>query len=279
MTSSYSSYGHPSSFSGPSASFIPPAPAKDGLEEFLPFSLASFWLPMSPRVQKHLYNVYSTLLLTAISAATGAAFHMRYGVGGMITQLLSALLIVVIGTHRGDSSYSSSSSSGVWPSRVYMLLGLGFLQGCSIGPLIDYAFYIDSSLIVTAALLTANIFLCLSLTALYIPRRSTFTFAALLSSGVSFLCLMSLVSLFFPSVWMFSLQLWLGLVIFSGYILFDTQVMIERAEKTGATAGDAYVDDALKLFTNLIAIFVRILIILIQQSQKGKEEDRRRRRR
>ena len=56
-----------------------------------------------------------------------------------------------------------------------------------------------------------------------------------------------------------SLQLYFGLLVFVGYIVVDTQDIIEKAH-----LGDLdYVKHALTLFTDFAAVFVRILIIMV----------------
>ena len=56
-----------------------------------------------------------------------------------------------------------------------------------------------------------------------------------------------------------SLQLYFGLLVFVGYIVVDTQEIIEKAH-----FGDLdYVKHALTLFTDFAAVFVRILIIMV----------------
>lgn len=54
-------------------------------------------------------------------------------------------------------------------------------------------------------------------------------------------------------------QLYFGLLIFVGYMVVDTQDIIEKAH-----FGDLdYVKHALTLFTDFVAVFVRILIIMV----------------
>lgn len=61
------------------------------------------------------------------------------------------------------------------------------------------------------------------------------------------------------------LQLYFGLLVFVGYIVVDTQDIIEKAH-----FGDLdYVKHALTLFTDFVAVFVRILIIMVSQNARG----------
>jgi FtsH-binding integral membrane protein len=51
-------------------------------------------------------------------------------------------------------------------------------------------------------------------------------------------------------------------------VIYDTQVMIERA----ASGSKDLVADAMQLYLDFIAIFVRILIILLENAKKDEKK-------
>ena len=56
------------------------------------------------------------------------------------------------------------------------------------------------------------------------------------------------------------MQVYFGLLIFLGYMVYDTQEIIERAHH-----GDMdYIKHALTLFTDFVAVLVRILVIMVR---------------
>jgi len=128
------------------------------------------------------------------------------------------------------------------------------------------------SLIVTAFLGTTGIFVCFSLSALIAPRRSLLYLGGILGSCLSFLFWASLLNIFFRSYFVFQLELYLGLFVFCGYVLYDTQLLLVKVE-----AGDRdYIMHAVGLFINFVAIFVRLLIILLKNRERDRNERKRR---
>lgn len=68
------------------------------------------------------------------------------------------------------------------------------------------------------------------------------------------------------------------LALLAGYVLFDTQLIIARAEESHVP--DAFstrvIKDAMQLFTDVLSIFIRLLVILMEQEQQRRRRDDRR---
>jgi len=147
------------------------------------------------------------------------------------------------------------------------LLGIGVLQGCTIGPLVGLALDTDYSLVTTAFAGTAAVFVCFSGAALFSERRSFLYLGGLLSSCLSLLLFLSFVNIFFHSTGIYTIHLYLGLLMFCGFIVFDTQMIIEKA-----SLGDRdYIKHSLDLFVDFIGVFVRLLIILLRNKKSNKK--------
>ncbi|CAI7800344.1 unnamed protein product [Closterium sp. NIES-53] len=146
------------------------------------------------------------------------------------------------------------------PFRFRLLLAIAFSHGCSIGPLVDAVIQINPGLLVTAFVATAAIFLCFSGAALLAKRREYLYLGGFLASAVSTMLALRLASIFFGgSNAVFQIELYGGLLVFSGYIIYDTQVLLERARQGQCD----HVVDALELLLDFVAVFVRILFILV----------------
>lgn len=151
-------------------------------------------------------------------------------------------------------------------------------QGLSMGGLVGQLAAIDPGIILTALLGTVAIFACFSLSAMLSQRRSLLYVGGLAGSALTLLMWGSLVSMFWPTTFFFNVQLYLGLAVFMGYVVFDTQMIIEKAEaETEAGVPHDVAMDAAKLFIDFVAIFVRLAIILAR-NKGGRKEDRRNRR-
>lgn len=199
-----------------------------------------------------------------IAACFGSYLHVQYALGAVWFAFVSIGLIFLLAATPNTPANKSS--------RVAVVCAFGLTQGLAIGPLVDAVLDIDPSIVLHASIATVLIFVCFSAAALLAERRSYLYLGGILSSGLSFLLLASFVSIFWNSNALFNLNLYGGLVLFLGFVVFDTQLTIEKA-----SMGDKDVEmHALNLFTDLIAIFVRILIILSKNKKKDENNSKRR---
>ena len=154
------------------------------------------------------------------------------------------------------------------PRRIGSFLLVGLLEGLSIGPLIQMSLMIDPAIVAIAFVATTCVFACFTASALLSKNQVYLALGGTLGSCVTFMFCLNLFSgLFGGYVMAFNINLYFGLVVFCGYVLYDTQLIVARAQ-----AGDRdVVGHALELFIDFIQIFVRILIILAKNSAQKKD--------
>jgi FtsH-binding integral membrane protein len=149
------------------------------------------------------------------------------------------------------------------------LYGFGFTQGWLAAPLVNYVMLVNPSTVFVTILATMAIFGSFTMSAYFSPRRQYLYLGGLLGTILSMMMIASFANAFIGSSAFANVELYIGLFVFALYVLYDTQVIVERAE-------DGNHDDvthSMTLFTDIAAIFVRLLIIL----SKDKEDNRRRR--
>jgi len=235
--------------------------------------------------------VYTTLAAATAIAAAGAWANA----GGALSPGLPAIIFLAcaLGLRftsppTNSAAYYDAGASGT-PARLGLLAGAAGAQGAALGPLVGAASALAPGALVAALAGAATVFACFSASALLARRRSYLFLGGALSSAVSILLGLQFASLFMgggPAL--FQAELVGGLLLFLGYVLFDSQAMVERA----AAGRRDFVGDALTLFVDLVAIVSRLLVLLLQQQQQRRggqggsgrssrreeEEDRRRRR-
>ncbi|XP_003384460.1 PREDICTED: bax inhibitor 1-like [Amphimedon queenslandica] len=214
---------------------------------------------LSKGTQSHLKSVYTCLALAMLCAGAGATLYLLSLFKGLIVAVIgSVVCMVALGMTQNTPENMTK--------RLGLLCGFAFFSGTSMGPLLEAVIDIEPSIVPTAFLSTCVIFVTLSLTALISERRSFLFLAGPLLSGLSLLILLSFFSLLFGFSFGFQIQLYLGLMIFCGFVIFDTQLIVEKYNH-----GDHdYIWHSLDLFIDFIAIFKRILIILASKEKKKK---------
>lgn len=219
---------------------------------------------ISPVVQTHLKQVYLTLCCALVASAAGAYLHILWNIGGLLTTFACL----------GCMAWLLSVPPYEEQKRVGLLMAAALFEGASVGPLIDLAIEIDPSVLITAFVGTSVAFGCFSAAAMLARRREYLYLGGLLSSGLSILLWLQFASsIFGGSAAIFKFELYFGLLVFVGYMVVDTQDIIEKAH-----LGDLdYVKHALNLFTDFVAVFVRILIIMLKNSSEKNERRKKRR--
>ncbi|CAF2362557.1 unnamed protein product [Rotaria sp. Silwood2] len=222
---------------------------------------------LQPRVQTHLKNVYTCLLITTVCAALGVYLPM---IGWLNYPRLAVFASIITSIWLFTIDLNARTQIKCFGLMSVTALFIGIY----LSPLINLAINVDPQIVITAFLLTTTIFICFTLSALLTRKRTYLYLGGLLGTGTSVMIILSLMNVFGfgQSQLIFNINLYLDLFIACGYILYDTQLIVQRAVQ-----GDMnYVKHAILLFIDMVDLFVRILIILLKNSQnKNKRSNNR----
>jgi FtsH-binding integral membrane protein len=228
--------------------------------------LNSFNTKFEAPVRSHLKNVYATLTMSVLAASVGAYVHLFTDLlqgGGIMFSLLGAGLALGL-----FMTPDNGKNRGM---RMGMLLGFAFLTGLGMGPLLSMAIMMNPSLEPSAMMLTSAIFACFTGAALFAPDGKYLYLGGTLLSGLSTLLFLGFLNIFFKSQLLFQAHLYLGLAIFCGFIMFDTQVIIRKARN-----GDRdFIAHSLDLFIDFVQIFRKVLILLMQKDERDNKNKKR----
>ncbi|RUS26464.1 inhibitor of apoptosis-promoting Bax1-domain-containing protein [Jimgerdemannia flammicorona] len=256
---------------------------------------------ISRPVKDHLVRVYATLTGMMLVAAAGAyveIYNLFLFRAGLLSSLLSMATMIGIqmlpynvengNKRRLPSSKAcplatSSHSSFTSTPRNCPFFHITFASPHAYPYTRSHCprpFHSHSGSTVLLALTSSVlIFACFTVCAVLAERRTMIYLGALLSSAVSLLFWTSLANSFIGSRMLWSAELYVGLLVFAAYIIFDTQLIVEKASLGNLDVAGHCVE----LFVDLVAIFVRILIIISKsrddEKRKERERDGRRRRR
>ena len=185
--------------------------------KLLIFLLAVSILPFrQPRVQNHLKNVYTCLLLSTLCATLGVYFPM---IGWFNYPLLAIFGSIVTTIWLGMSDLNARTQM-----KCFALLATtAFFTGIYLSPLINLAVNVDPQIVMTAFLLTTLIFLCFTISALMTQKRTylylggklpmnelrniIYEYLGLLGTGTSVMLFLSLMNLFGRSQLIFNVSL------------------------------------------------------------------------
>ncbi|KAJ9574997.1 hypothetical protein L9F63_007825 [Diploptera punctata] len=222
--------------------------------------LQSFNSKMEEPVRQHLKNVYACLTMSAISAGVGAYVHIY-------TQLLSAgLLTVILSVGLLFALMATPDNGKNRKLRLGYLLGFAFFTGMGMGPLLETVIDFEPSIVMTALIGTIVVFGSFSLCAMFAERGQFLYLGGTLMSLLSTMLILSLANILFGSYLLYQVHLYLGLLLMSGFVLYDTQLIIEKRR-----SGDKdFITHSIDLFIDFVGIFRRLVIILSQKEQQKR---------
>lgn len=227
--------------------------------------LNSFNTKFEAPVRAHLKNVYATLTMSVLAASAGAYIHLFTALlqgGGIMFALLAAGLALGL-----FMTPDNGKNRGM---RMGMLLGFAFLTGLGMGPLLSMAIRMNPTIVPSAMMLTSAIFACFTGAALVAPDGKYLYLGGTLLSGLSTLLFLGFINIFFQSQLLFQAHLYIGLAIFCGFIMFDTQMIIRKARN-----GDRdFIAHSLDLFIDFVQIFRKVLILLMQKDDRDNKKKR-----
>uniref|UniRef100_A0A3P9DAJ6 Transmembrane BAX inhibitor motif containing 6 n=1 Tax=Maylandia zebra TaxID=106582 RepID=A0A3P9DAJ6_9CICH len=204
--------------------------------------------------QVHLKNVYSSLAVCMFVAAAGSYVHVvtRLFQGGVLSVLGSLGLMFWLAMT--PTTLNREEETG-YPRRICLPHSV-YSPGVGLGPTLDLTYYLfvlvsSPQYHWTAFMGTSVIFICFTLSALYAKRRTYLFLGGNCAISVSE-----------------NAHMYLGLLIMCGFVLFDTQLIIEKAEN-----GDKdYVWHCVDLFLDFITIFRKLMVILAMNDKDKKKE-------
>ena len=203
---------------------------------------------------KVLRNTYALLGVSLIPTVVGALIGMTMNFG-FAAQSPMLFFILTLGALFGMFyliKANRNSSLG-----VVFLLGLTFLMGLLLGPILQAAFSLSNGgqIVGLAAGGTASIFLVLSGIATTSKRDFSFM-GKFLMIGLMLLILAMVVNIFFQIPAMSLAISGIAVLIFSGFILYDVNRIVRGGETN-------YIMATLALYLNIYNLFVHLLHILM----------------
>ncbi|KAL8599678.1 hypothetical protein ACOMHN_065606 [Nucella lapillus] len=214
-------------------------------------------------VQQHLKNVYACLGMGMLAAAAGGYVSLisNFMQAGLMTALMSVGLMVWLNSTRHCKENFNK--------RIGIFLAFTFLSGISLGPCLKMAVFIDPSIIPTALLATSVIFISFTIAALLNQNRTFLYMGGMLMSTLSWLIVLSFANIFFGSRLLFNVSMYLGLLVFCAFVLYDTQLIVEKRR----LGDDDYIWHSVDLFIDFINIFRKLMIILSSKESEKKRKD------
>ncbi|CRK89602.1 CLUMA_CG003237, isoform A [Clunio marinus] len=146
-----------------------------------------------------------------------------------------------------------------------------------IGAVVAPLCFVGGPIMLRAAWYTAGVVGGLSTIAVCAPSEKFLTLGGPLAMGLGAVFAASIASSFLPATTalgagLYSISLYGGLLLFSGFLLYDTQKIIKRAENQPLYGGQLFdpVNNSISIYLDTLNIFIRIVSILAGGGSRRK---------
>ena len=194
-----------------------------------------------------LQNTYRLLSMTLVWSALTAYLGMLFPVGGWG---MLGIMVLAIGLLFATRAYSNSGTG------VLLVFGFTGLMGYSLGPAMNHYLHLPhgSEIVGTALLATGAAFLGLS--AYVQTTKKDFAFlGGFLFVALIGLLVVSVVGMFFPTPALSLGLAYVSVLIFGGYILYDTSDIIAGRQTN-------YIMATISLYLDILNMFMAMLRIV-----------------
>lgn len=222
---------------------------------------------LEPPVKSHLKQVYSTLALATFAAGVGSYIHLISFINGGFLAALGAMGFGIALSITPDDGKNIQK-------RLSYLMGFAGCTGLAMGPLLEMAIYLNPRIIPMSLVSTCLVFASFSLSSIFSNHRKWLYMGGALMSMLSVMMFMSVINLFIGSYYLFQAQLYLGLIVFCVFVMYDTATIIEKRRM----GDNDYIKHAMLLFIDFVDLFRTFLVILMQKERSNNSRNNRNRR-
>jgi len=173
----------------------------------------------------------------------------------------------------GYLSYQIASPYKPENERMGFMWALAFCMGFLVGPAMHQICEFDPSIIMNAVFITGVMFASFTAVSVYSKRRSYLFLGGIISSLMSAMFMYRLFSWITGYGSMYGMgYLMISLLVACMYIIYDTQMIIERCEVFGERDVPKH---TMILFMDLFDLFIKIVQLLLEL-QKNQEKKKKR---
>lgn len=211
---------------------------------------------LEPELRAHLKSVYLCLATIAASTTVGCGlFYCGCIQFGLISSLMTFVIIAVL-------HFFPDNGKNFW-IRFSMIICFGFCAGQLLGPLMQFVALVDPKLIMASLVGTTVLFIPLTLTAIFSPSGKYLLLNGILTAICNTMTIMSLINLFVQSYLLQYMQLHLGVAVMAGFILYNTQVIMEKFR-----SGDHdSINHSIGLFFDMVNLLRKVIILLAERKK------------